>query len=478
MAKAVGLPWPRGNPPKFPSPIKKHAAHWNVGAQVRCAQCGAVSNCEHKDRHARNVNQKWEDEVEGRDNRPGFFRESELFRSQVKEQPQLGIGEPLPVGMRRGWEAYPGNDDVRVDSPRRHGEWRLVFMPRDKSKDHRAAEMMQDPPKRSRSTNPVAHKQREARKKWDEENIELALDRDVLRSVSMTPGGAAHHREPMERIIKQPYSSVQQRDYFVSAQMGQMDRANKLHPSTPDLVHSLNALNNSISLPAIRDAHQGTHGSKRRGVEDQSRRHMEPVAGTQYFGNESNMSKHVFREVPSQDGETRTRKQYSYKKPSGQETKRSAMEWMDEQARSERLEKLQQQVPPTLKTKIGRGDVKPADATRDLAEAKSITALLLPPPPLPVPLFSLVPLAPSAGFLIARRWPLVSPAVRCPFRVSVHLCTCYRSRQEGWGRRTHGTQVSPGQERAMSGKLPLDAGAQGRQAEAQQARRRLCFLSG
>jgi len=194
--------------------------------------------------------------------------------------------------------------------------------------------------------------------------------------------------------------------------------------------------------------------------------------------NESNMSKHVFREVPSQDGETRTRKQYSYKKPSGQETKRSAMEWMDEQARSERLEKLQQQVPPTLKTKIGRGDVKPADATRDLAEAKSITALLLPPPPLPVPLFSLVPLAPSAGFLIARRWPLVSPAVRCPFRVSVHLCTCCRSRQEGWGRRTHGTQVSPGQERAMSGKLPLDAGAQGRQAEAQQARRRLCFLSG
>ena len=70
----------------------------------------------------------------------------------------------------------------------------------------------------------------------------------------------------MERIIKQPYSSVQQRDYFVSAQMGQMDRANKLHPSTPDLVHSLNALNNSISLPAIRDAHQGTHGSKRRGA--------------------------------------------------------------------------------------------------------------------------------------------------------------------------------------------------------------------
>ena len=70
----------------------------------------------------------------------------------------------------------------------------------------------------------------------------------------------------MERIIEQPYSSVQQRDYFVSAQMGQMSQENKLHPTTPDLVRSLNALNSSISLPAIRDAHKGTRGGKRRGA--------------------------------------------------------------------------------------------------------------------------------------------------------------------------------------------------------------------
>ena len=187
MNKPVGLPWPRGAPPKFPSSIKKDAAHWNVGVQMRCAQCGSLSNCEHKDRHAKDVNRKWEDMVEDRDNRPNFFREPARFQSQIKGQPQLGIDEPLPVGMRRGWEAYPGNEDVRIDSPRRHGEWRLVFVPRDKSKDHMAVDM-EDPPKRSRSTNPVAHKQREARKKWDEERVNVALDRDALRSVSMTPG--------------------------------------------------------------------------------------------------------------------------------------------------------------------------------------------------------------------------------------------------------------------------------------------------
>ena len=188
MNKAVGLPWPRGAPPKFDSSsIKKNAAHWNVRVQMRCAQCGSLSNCEHKDRHAKDVNREWEDMSEDKDNRPNFFREPARFQSQIKGQPQLGIDEPLPVGMRRGWEAYPGNEDVRIDSPRRHGEWRLVFVPRDKSKDHMAVDM-EDPPKRSRSTNPVAHKQREARKKWDEERVNVALDRDALRSVSMTPG--------------------------------------------------------------------------------------------------------------------------------------------------------------------------------------------------------------------------------------------------------------------------------------------------
>lgn len=45
-----------------------------------------------------------------------------------------------------------------------------------------------------------------------------------------------------------PYSSVQQREYFVSALMRAKDTGN--FPSTPDLVQSFNQLN-STSLPAI-----------------------------------------------------------------------------------------------------------------------------------------------------------------------------------------------------------------------------------
>jgi hypothetical protein len=83
MNKSAGLPWPRGAPPKFPSSIKKDAAHWNVGVQMRCAQCDSLSNCEHKDRHAKDVNRKWEDMTEDKDNRPNFFREPALFQSQM-----------------------------------------------------------------------------------------------------------------------------------------------------------------------------------------------------------------------------------------------------------------------------------------------------------------------------------------------------------------------------------------------------------
>jgi len=53
------------------------------------------------------------------------------------------------------------------------------------------------------------------------------------------------------------------------------------------------------------------------------------------------------------------------------DTQRSALEWMDDTARTARLEKLQQKLPPSLKTKIRQGDVKAADASRDMAEAKS-----------------------------------------------------------------------------------------------------------
>ena len=160
------------------------------------------------------------------------------------------------------------------------------------------------------------------------------------------------------------------------------------------------------------------------------------------------MSKHVFREVPIQDGETWARKQYSYKKPSGKDTKRSAVEWMDEQARSQRLEKLNQVVPPTLKTKIIKGDVKPADASRDVAEAKSI-------PPLRPLLrsFPLLARALSALFCSALSRALFGSETLAPKQMNctthvtpplclMVLCSCCRSCQEGRERRSYGAQIS------------------------------------
>lgn len=49
-----------------------------------------------------------------------------------------------------------------------------------------------------------------------------------------------------------PYSSVQQREYFVSAHMSSKDMGGNF-PSTPDLVHSLNQLQHT-SLPPIESA--------------------------------------------------------------------------------------------------------------------------------------------------------------------------------------------------------------------------------
>lgn len=117
--------------------------------------------------------------------RPSFFGEAEAWRDQLNENPHLASGEPLPPGVRRGWDVAEGNEDVLVGSPRRHGEWRLVFVPRDKSRDNRAEEMEVKSVKRSAS---VGRKHHETRKKWEAENIPVEIDRDVLRSVSLTPG--------------------------------------------------------------------------------------------------------------------------------------------------------------------------------------------------------------------------------------------------------------------------------------------------
>jgi hypothetical protein len=183
---SAALPWPRGNPPIGGPAVNKDAPHWNIGDSQRCAQCGAVGPCGHKDAHNRKINSKWE-QASGGNNRPSFFGEAEAWRDQLSENPDLGFGEPLPPGVRRGWDVAEGQD-VLVGSPRRHGEWRLIFVPRDKSRDNRAEEMEVKSVKRGRSTNPVGRKHHETRKKWEAENIPVEIDRGALRSVSLTPG--------------------------------------------------------------------------------------------------------------------------------------------------------------------------------------------------------------------------------------------------------------------------------------------------
>jgi hypothetical protein len=179
------LPWPRGAPPKFQgSAIQKDAQHWKVGDYVRCAQCGSRTHCEHKSLHAKNLNAKWEEMAEGHDNRPEFFFEGKKWLQQIKQHPELRIGDPLPPGVPRGWESNPGNSEVVIGSPRRHGEWRLVWQQRDTA----TVNHVDVPTKRSRSTNPVAQKQMHARKEWEESRVPILVDRHALRSVSMTPG--------------------------------------------------------------------------------------------------------------------------------------------------------------------------------------------------------------------------------------------------------------------------------------------------
>ena len=78
------------------------------------------------------------------------------------------------------------------------------------------------------------------------------------------------------------------------------------------------------------------------------------------------MSKDVFRKVHG----SKERSRYSYMEPSS-DKQPSALEWMDDAIRARRVKKLEKQLPPTLKTEVRLGDVKAADASRDVAEARS-----------------------------------------------------------------------------------------------------------
>lgn len=236
----------------------------------------------HMNAHERKLNEKWEELAEGKDNRPDFFGE-------------------LPQGE---------------GSPRRHGEWKLVFVPRDKSRDLRAEEIDAELSKKKRSksslsNNPIADKIARARREWEEDSVPVpAFERDS-RAQSMTPSGGLRVPDTWEEIKETKFASVMQRDYFFSAKLRGDPRA--LPPSTPDLVHSLNQLNRSdghTSLPPIVTANnsmilqrteKASAGKNRQDFEarlGESVRYMESLNKKSRGHSENSLSKDVFRSVP------------------------------------------------------------------------------------------------------------------------------------------------------------------------------------
>lgn len=89
--------------------------------------------CTHKNEHCKKINRKFAPSGEVR---PDFMVENELWRGQLAKAREdnggkrLRNGQTLPVGVRRGWGASPGHDDVMCGSPGRHGDWRLVWIPK------------------------------------------------------------------------------------------------------------------------------------------------------------------------------------------------------------------------------------------------------------------------------------------------------------------------------------------------------------
>jgi len=169
-------------------------------------------------------------------------------------------------------------------------------------------------------------------------------------------------------LSEMPYSSVQQREYFVSAHMGSKDMGGNF-PSTPDLVHSLNQLQHA-SLPPIESALKYTYKDTSKSAK---RRSCLPIQQlpfallTRCFAGSLAPEPDRPKDAPSFTGEHGGNRHTK----GGGGTRRSAIEWMTDSSRTERLEKLNQQLPLALKTKVRLGDVKASDASRDVAEAKS-----------------------------------------------------------------------------------------------------------
>eukprot|EP00285_Hemiselmis_virescens_P003931 CAMPEP_0173411052 /NCGR_PEP_ID=MMETSP1356-20130122/76033_1 /TAXON_ID=77927 ORGANISM="Hemiselmis virescens, Strain PCC157" /NCGR_SAMPLE_ID=MMETSP1356 /ASSEMBLY_ACC=CAM_ASM_000847 /LENGTH=198 /DNA_ID=CAMNT_0014372751 /DNA_START=114 /DNA_END=707 /DNA_ORIENTATION=+ len=132
---AIPLPWPRGQPPRFPGDKKPdfQKPHWKLADVVKCGQCGSVLPCVHKTEHAKRVNNKFAPDV--KQQLPDFMRENQQWREQLKQERESNGGRLLPIGskvrdgVRHGWGSFPGHD-ATMGSPRSHGEWRLVFVPK------------------------------------------------------------------------------------------------------------------------------------------------------------------------------------------------------------------------------------------------------------------------------------------------------------------------------------------------------------
>jgi hypothetical protein len=80
------------------------------------------------------------------------------------------------------------------------------------------------------------------------------------------PGGATRYSEKIDELTDPPYSSVQQRDFFLSAHIGKLKhgKMKNSNPTTPDLVQSLNELNRTSTtiLPPIANARRNESYNK------------------------------------------------------------------------------------------------------------------------------------------------------------------------------------------------------------------------
>ena len=98
------------------------------------------------------------------------------------------------------------------------------------------------------------------------------------------PGGATRYSEKIDELTDPPYSSVQQRDFFLSAHIGKLKhgKIKNSNPTTPDLVQSLNELNRTSTtiLPPIANARRNESYNKASASVPAHRRSLLPLHTT------------------------------------------------------------------------------------------------------------------------------------------------------------------------------------------------------